>query len=738
MSHWFEQIPASRAAQRRLGDRLVSVAISAGGAGVLMTVLLLFFFLCYEVLPLFQRVELAPLPERKLRVEAVEPVYMLPAPTGAPGWLVDRLGQGYVIDPVNDQLLLGERLADATVTALSEQGGLLALGTANGEVILLKPAEGRMPATTGGAARQPETVARITLGTAPLQGLSVSRHRGRVTIVARSAAGGSLLAARLQRDERTGRWRRQSLDLSHIDVGPGVFHVGGEGRWLYSLQAEGGYQLVELGNEDQRARVVDSGVLFEAEDGAAATVTSSRLLLGGLSLVAASDRGELARFMVVRGPGKGARLQRVGDFDTAGEVVVQLIPEKRRKSFVALGRTGRLQVYYSSSRRPLYTGSIGTGPRAADLFALSADAGRLAYLAGDGVMRSWLIDNPHPEVSWSALWGKLWYESYDKPAYIWQSSATEADFEPKYSFAPLTFGTLKAAVYTMLLAAPLAICGAIYTAYFMAPALRRKVKPVIELMEALPTVILGFLAGLWLAPLLEQHLAALLVLLLTLPLAIVAFGFLLSRLPLNRRLVEGWTPLLLIPLVIAVTWVCFSLNEAIQASLFDGDMRLWIQRELGLPFDQRNALVIGVAMGMAVIPSVFSIAEDALFSVPKHLGDGALALGATRWQALATVVLPTASPGMFSALMIGTGRAVGETMIVLMATGNTPIIDANLFEGMRTLAANIAIEIPEAEVGGTHYRVLILSAFVLFVMTFAFNTLAEVVRQRLRARYGAL
>ena len=157
-----------------------------------------------------------------------------------------------------------------------------------------------------------------------------------------------------------------------------------------------------------------------------------------------------------------------------------------------------------------------------------------------------------------------------------------------------------------------------------------------------------------------------------------------------------------------------------------------------IAYDRRNALIIGLAMGFAVIPNIFSIAEDAIYSVPRSLTLGSLALGATPWQTLVRVVLLTASPGIFSALMIGLGRAVGETMIVLMATGNTPIMDANLFEGMRTLAANIAVELPESEVGGTHYRLLFLAALVLLSFTFLMNTLAELIRQRLRKKYAAL
>ena len=181
-----------------------------------------------------------------------------------------------------------------------------------------------------------------------------------------------------------------------------------------------------------------------------------------------------------------------------------------------------------------------------------------------------------------------------------------------------------------------------------------------------------------------------------------------------------------------------SMSGHLENWFFGGDMRLWISNDLGIAFDQRNALVVGLAMGFAVIPNIYSIAEDAVFSVPKSLTFGSLALGATPWQTLTRVVILTASPGIFSALMIGLGRAVGETMIVLMATGNTPIMDMNIFQGLRTLAANVAVEMPESEVGSTHYRVLFLSALVLLSFTFVMNTLAELIRTRLRKKYASL
>lgn len=191
-------------------------------------------------------------------------------------------------------------------------------------------------------------------------------------------------------------------------------------------------------------------------------------------------------------------------------------------------------------------------------------------------------------------------------------------------------------------------------------------------------------------------------------------------------------------MVVFVGWFSFAISGHIEAWLFGGNMPLWLSHEMGVTFDQRNALVVGIAMGFAVIPNIYSIAEDAVFSVPKSLTFGSLALGATPWQTLTRVVILTASPGIFSALMIGMGRAVGETMIVLMATGNTPIMEANIFEGMRTLAANVAVEMPESEVGGTHFRVLFLAALVLLMFTFVMNTLAEVIRQRLRTKYSSL
>jgi phosphate transport system permease protein len=155
-------------------------------------------------------------------------------------------------------------------------------------------------------------------------------------------------------------------------------------------------------------------------------------------------------------------------------------------------------------------------------------------------------------------------------------------------------------------------------------------------------------------------------------------------------------------------------------------------------YDQQNSLVVGIAMGFAVIPIIYTISEDALSAIPQSLRSASLGCGASTWQTAIRIVVPAAAPGIFSAAMIGLGRAIGETMIVLMATGGTPIIDGSIFNGFRTLSQNIATELPEAPQGGTLFRVLFLAGLLLFALTFVLNTVAEIVRLRFRRKFRGL
>ncbi|WP_163557921.1 ABC transporter permease subunit [Halomonas sp. NO4] len=308
------------------------------------------------------------------------------------------------------------------------------------------------------------------------------------------------------------------------------------------------------------------------------------------------------------------------------------------------------------------------------------------------------------------------------------------------TLTPLAWGTLKAAFWALLFALPLALGAAMHSALFMSPRLRARLKPTLELMEALPGVVIGFVAGLVLAPWVERHLAGAAALLLALPAGALLAGGLWRWLPagLRRRLPLAWAGLWLLPWLVALGWGAMALAPWLEGLLFGGDLRAWLAAELGLHYAARNALIVGLAMGFAVLPSVYALAEEALAGVPASLAEGAQALGATRWQALWRVVLPAAAPGVFAAVMIGAGRAVGETMIVLLASGNSALMSLSPLEGMRAMAASIAIELPEATPGSPDYRLLLLAALALFAFTFLVNTLAELVRTRLYRRYRRL
>jgi phosphate transport system permease protein len=152
-----------------------------------------------------------------------------------------------------------------------------------------------------------------------------------------------------------------------------------------------------------------------------------------------------------------------------------------------------------------------------------------------------------------------------------------------------------------------------------------------------------------------------------------------------------------------------------------------------------NAFVGGVAMSLAVIPIIFTVSEDAITAIPRYMTEASLALGATKWQTALFVTLPAATPGVFAAVLLGFGRAFGETMIVLMATGNAALVSASLFEPVRTMSATIGAEMAEVVFGDTHYNVLFLLGSILFIFTFALNAVAEVfIRQRLLKRFRGI
>jgi phosphate transport system permease protein len=724
---------------RFLKDKLASVIITLGGISVISAILLIFLYLLYEVLPMFESASIEPVASYQthsgsekslyLSIEEQNNVAMQVFDNGKVKFFYSINGEA-VIDY---QLPIPEGVTISSFAVNTEESHLLAAGLSDGSVLLFKH---EYKVTYPDDKRVIEPWLDYPYGQ---QALMISEGRPLYSIALRDKSsalmvigfdGSALLGIKFNKEEDFLSDEitlvPQPMTLPELNGSVGEMLIDVDQRFMYAVVNNKKIAAVNL---------QDSDITFIKPE---AEVTDIQLLLGGISLLVADTSGNIGQWFLVRNELGEPEPRNIRNFTTSSDNGLKLATEQRRKGFASVNSSGEVELFHTTSHRYLFSEKLLKSKPVQ--LTLSPRASRLMVLLDDKTIQFFKVKNQYPEISWSALWTKVWYESYPEPQYVWQSSAATNDFEQKMSLMPLSFGTLKAAFYAMLLGAPLAVCGAIYTAYFMTPVMRRKIKPLVELMEALPTVILGFLAGLWLAPFMENNLAAIFLVLLLMPPAIIVFAYFISRLPVSwqNRINEGWHGFILIPVIILITMACFGLSTGVEQLMFGGDMRSWLTHEMGIPFDQRNALVVGIAMGFAVVPTIFSISEDAIFSVPKHLSYGSLALGATPWQTLVGVVLPTASPGIFSALMIGLGRAVGETMIVLMATGNTPIMDANIFEGMRTLSANIAIEIPEAEVGSTHYRVLFLAAFVLFAFTFVLNTASEMIRQNLRKKYGSL
>jgi phosphate transport system permease protein len=417
------------------------------------------------------------------------------------------------------------------------------------------------------------------------------------------------------------------------------------------------------------------------------------------------------------------------------DAVRTMAPGHRRRDLLVGSDTGWVGLYYSTSGRQLLLDRWSSEDVDQAALAPKGD-GSIVLAGGELIGRS--IDNPHPEISVRTLFLPVWYEGYAAPRWVWQTTGGSDASEPKMSLWPLIFGTLKATLYALLFSVPLALMASVYVSQLAPAWLQAFIKPTVELMAAVPSVVVGFLAALWLAPRLEAALFTALLAGLSLPLSVLVALALWRALPASfRRGAGAGSELVVLAVGLAtLLGLVAVLGGPVERWLFDGDFQRFLFTEWGLRTDQRNSIVVGLALGFAVIPVIFTLAEDACSSVPRSLISASRALGATRWQTAVRLVVPAASPGLFAAVMLGLGRAVGETMIVLMAAGNTPILDLSPFNGMRTMSAAIAVEIPEAPVDGTLFRVLFLTGALLFIFTFAVTTAADVVGSYLRKRYA--
>jgi phosphate transport system permease protein len=740
---------------RLVKDAFARYGVVVGGLGVIVAIALIFFYLLYVVFPLFISASTEPVSEYAVPEQALGQTLLLDIEEqNQVGVRFTDSGQAVFFDAETGKTLLtqavaipeGARIASFAQGSPSNEGAVI-YGLSDGRAVIVKH---QYKVTYPNNKRVITPVLKYPLGEQPLvlddtgaalQQVAIKAGEDSTTIVAVTAdtakSPGKIRLINVQKEQslfadEAALTRTESI-LEQSTANIADILIDKDESNLYLISNDGQLGFFNIGDKAAPSLRQQQNVV-----GTDQKITSVAFLNGDISLLIGDSSGMVSQWSMVKDKLNRPAMQKIRAFKVSDKAVVAINAEQRRKGFMTTDADGTVGIYHSTAERELIKERISAASPSAAV--LSPRANALLLQSADGKMHFWRIDNEHPEVSIKSLWQQVWYESYPKPDFIWQSSSANNDFEPKYSLTPLVFGTLKAAFYAMLVAIPLALMGAVYTAYFMAPRMRIYIKPTIEIMGALPTVILGFLAGLWLAPFLEEHLAGLFATLMIVPLAVMLFAFAGQFVPksITEQLAEGWDAALLVPIILISGWFAFKISVPLETFFFNGSLRDWMKMEFGIGYDQRNALVVGIAMGFAVIPTIFSIAEDAIFSVPKHLTVGSLALGATPWQTMIRVVLLTASPGIFSAIMIGFGRAVGETMIVLMATGNTPVMDFSVFQGMRTLAANIAVEMPESEVDSTHYRVLFLAALVLFMFTFVFNTLAELIRQRLREKYSSL
>ncbi|MBL8824497.1 MAG: ABC transporter permease subunit [Planctomycetia bacterium] len=546
-------------------------------------------------------------------------------------------------------------------------------------------------------------------------------------------------------------------------------------------------------------------------------VTAVQFMIGKASLLIGDSSGDIKAWFRIRPEGytqgDGSKLIAAHHIASTEGAVHALAASARSRVFAAAYANGVVKLFNLTNELHLLDLDQSQHNIPHRLIFAPKEDGLIAL--GDRGLSRWGIQLGYPEISYTSLIRPIWYEGYSTPEHVWQSSSGDDSFEPKFGMWPLIFGTLKATFYSLIIGVPLALCAAIYTREFLHPKVRSVVKPTIEVMASLPSVVLGFLGALVIAPFIEHVISTIIIAFLLVPVCFALAGFLWHAFPQKwQRWLHGYKWIFIVLVLPVSLWLSVTASPLIENILFDGNFKQWLQQKdhksasgwfvLFMPlagilsifamdtfinplirqfakrlsasreaylnlfkffagvafscclawmaaqllafvgcdprnsflgvYGQRNALVVGLMMGFAIIPIIYTLAEDALSSVPDHLRSASLGCGATNWQTASRIVIPTAMSGIFSAIMVGLGRAVGETMIVLMSAGNTPVLDLNIFNGFRTLSANIAVELPEAVQGSTHYRTLFLAALALFVFTFLLNTIAESMRQRFRKR----
>jgi phosphate transport system permease protein len=746
-SHLDLESSKARTQWKKIADRAAGVVITTGGVAIILSVIAILFVIVAESLPLWQDPTATLLPSVNLQqvtgpalalgVDEYQEIAYVATAAGTVELvsLADRsLLQRYQIKGLQQQ--------SATTAFRDDLNSVLVVGTSGGAAIPLRMSfsskfqDGKRSLTPNIGEGKPLQI--DPQGRAITQ-LVYAEEEGKRNIAA--LVGPRTLLFYAQREKRSLLGESETEEF-RVDLSSSLkadVTTLALDRYLTVLLA--GTAIGEVHHwqvsEPENPTFVDTFAPAVEKRGG---ISALGWVLGDRSVIVGDTTGGVSVWFPVRDAPDSqiAPYRQIHILRSHVAPVTAIARSPRDKGFLTADAAGTILLHHSTSAQTLL--ELRASNTALPLLAFAPKANGIQSVDAQGQLFRWELRNPHPEISLKALFGKIWYEGYDTPEYTWQSSSGSDEFEPKFSLTPLAYGTLKGTFYALLLAVPLSLCAALYTSQFLHPSLRNSIKPTVEVMAALPSVVLGFFAGLWLAPVIEKIVPAVFLMLFILPLVTLAAACTWRLLPLSVRsqLKPGTELFFLGPVLVAAMYVCISLSGWMEATFFAGNFPQWLYDTTGERYDPRNSLVVGFAMGFAVVPIIYTISEDAFSNVPQHLVSGSLALGATRWQTALRVVLPTASPGLFSAVMIGFGRAVGETMIVLMATGNTPVMDLSMFNGFRALSANIAVEIPEAPHGSTLYRVLFLAALLLFLLTFAVNTAAEIVRQRLRERYSKI
>ncbi|KAA3611665.1 MAG: ABC transporter permease subunit [Planctomycetota bacterium] len=513
----------------------------------------------------------------------------------------------------------------------------------------------------------------------------------------------------------------ESFEQSSISTAEKISHVAFFDRnYLVAATREGEVLAWNPENEVLEVKEIPAG----------APVTAMASLIGRGSVLVGREDGTVDRLLWLpseEGPPKVVLGNR---FEEKQEGLSAFATSNRQRVFLAVGKEGAL-VGQATRGEILNRFDL---PEDWSFVQISPREDKLAVFLSNGQLELYPFEPGFPQVGAQSLFQKIQYEGYSSPDFTWQSTGGSQEYEPKISLVPLIVGTLKGTLWALLPSIPLAILGALYTARFLGGKTRESIKSFVELLSGVPSVILGFVGALYLAPAIQDRFLVLALTPLVLVVLTLILGAWFAKQPPARRarIRQGKAFLLLLPLYGLISWLMLSQGANIEKWVFGTSMREWATATFDITFEIRNSVVVGLAMGFAVTPLIFTLAEDAFRNVPKHLVEASLALGGTDWQTARRVVMPYARPGVIAAVMLGLGRAVGETMIVLMATGNTAITEWNPLQGFRALSANLAVELPEAPHGGFLYRTLFLSALILFGFTFALNTLAEMLRARNR------